>query len=170
MKMAILERFWLYNFLYVYKYWCFYSHSSVFLFRREIGWAYGFGAAGVGMFFGVLQYINFKHLLGDAGKNLASMPQAHIETLISRRSKITAGTYEIWAYIARIHPFDLVFSSKFCCFLRFRRIWSTFHTCFCFAGLTEQRKRDRLIVVGILIFFSLEQQLFGLVLINLAHH
>ncbi len=36
---------------------------------EKIGWHYGFGAAGVGMVFGVYQYIKFRHLLGDAGKN-----------------------------------------------------------------------------------------------------
>jgi POT family proton-dependent oligopeptide transporter len=36
---------------------------------EKIGWHYGFGAAGVGMAFGVYQYINYRHLLGDAGLN-----------------------------------------------------------------------------------------------------
>jgi POT family proton-dependent oligopeptide transporter len=35
---------------------------------EKIGWHYGFGAAGIGMAFGVYQYIKFRHLLGSAGE------------------------------------------------------------------------------------------------------
>ena len=34
---------------------------------EKIGWHWGFGAAGIGMTFGVIQYIKHIHLLGDAG-------------------------------------------------------------------------------------------------------
>jgi POT family proton-dependent oligopeptide transporter len=34
---------------------------------EKIGWHWGFGAAGIGMTFGVIQYIKHRHLLGDAG-------------------------------------------------------------------------------------------------------
>jgi POT family proton-dependent oligopeptide transporter len=34
---------------------------------EKIGWHWGFGAAGIGMTFGVIQYIQHRHLLGDAG-------------------------------------------------------------------------------------------------------
>ena len=34
---------------------------------EKIGWHRGFGAAGIGMTFGVIQYIKHRHLLGDAG-------------------------------------------------------------------------------------------------------
>ena len=57
---------------------------------EKIGWHWGFGAAGVGMFFGVLQYINFKHLLGEAGNKPNDMPQAQRDSYI-KWSKITAG-------------------------------------------------------------------------------
>jgi len=49
---------------------------------EKIGWHYGFGAAGVGMVFGVYQYIKFRHLLGDAGKNPNEMPDAKRLNLI----------------------------------------------------------------------------------------
>ena len=57
---------------------------------EKIGWHWGFGAAGVGMFFGVLQYINFKHLLGEAGNKPNDMPQVQRDSYI-KWSKITAG-------------------------------------------------------------------------------
>ena len=34
---------------------------------EKIGWHWGVGAAGIGMTFGVIQYIKHRHLLGDAG-------------------------------------------------------------------------------------------------------
>ena len=34
---------------------------------EKIGWHWGFGAAGIGMTFGVIQYIKHRHLLGGAG-------------------------------------------------------------------------------------------------------
>ena len=36
---------------------------------EKVGWHWGFGAAGVGMTFGVLQYIFTRNSLGEAGKN-----------------------------------------------------------------------------------------------------
>ena len=36
---------------------------------EKVGWHWGFGAAGVGMTFGVLQYLFSKNSLGEAGKN-----------------------------------------------------------------------------------------------------
>jgi len=35
---------------------------------EKVGWHFGFGAAGVGMLFGVTQFILFRHHLGEAGK------------------------------------------------------------------------------------------------------
>ena len=35
---------------------------------EKVGWHFGFGAAGVGMLFGVTQFILFRHQLGEAGK------------------------------------------------------------------------------------------------------
>ena len=34
---------------------------------ERVGWHWGFGAAGIGMIFGVFQYWRYRHLLGDAG-------------------------------------------------------------------------------------------------------
>ena len=34
---------------------------------EKIGWHWGFGAAGIGMLFGVYQYVRYQGLLGDAG-------------------------------------------------------------------------------------------------------
>jgi POT family proton-dependent oligopeptide transporter len=49
---------------------------------EKIGWHWGFGAAGIGMTFGVIQYIKHRHLLGDAGMHPNAMPD-------ERRNKYT---------------------------------------------------------------------------------
>ena len=49
---------------------------------EKIGWHYGFGAAGVGMSFGVYQYIKYRHLLGSAGANPNSMSDEKRSKLI----------------------------------------------------------------------------------------
>lgn len=42
---------------------------------EKVGWHWGFGAAGVGMTLGVLQYVRSRHLLGDAGLEPNAMPE-----------------------------------------------------------------------------------------------
>ena len=49
---------------------------------EKIGWHWGFGAAGIGMAFGVIQYIKHRHLLGDAGMHPNEMPD-------NKRKKLT---------------------------------------------------------------------------------
>jgi POT family proton-dependent oligopeptide transporter len=49
---------------------------------EKIGWHWGFGAAGIGMAFGVIQYIKHRHLLGDAGMHPNEMPD-------DKRTKLT---------------------------------------------------------------------------------
>ena len=43
---------------------------------EKIGWHWGFGAAGVGMLLGVVQYTRTREWLGDAGREPNDMPQA----------------------------------------------------------------------------------------------
>ena len=49
---------------------------------EKIGWHYGFGAAGIGMTFGVYQYIKFRHLLEDAGQKPNEMSDEKRSNLI----------------------------------------------------------------------------------------
>lgn len=57
---------------------------------EKIGWHWGFGAAGVGMLFGVLQYVRSRHLLGEAGLAPNAMPDT------------TRNTYRQWALGAAV--------------------------------------------------------------------
>ena len=61
------RRFWLYNFLHGNKYWCFTATLLCGYLGEEIGWAYGFGAAGIGMLFGLIIFLwGQKYLAGLA--------------------------------------------------------------------------------------------------------
>ena len=53
---------------------------------EKIGWHWGFGAAGVGMAFGVIQFIKHRHLLGAAGMHPNDMS-------VEKRSKLTNYMY-----------------------------------------------------------------------------
>ena len=55
------------------------------LLGERIGWHWGFGAAGVGMIFGVIQFMRTRHLLGDAGLEPNAMSQERRHRL-SRRA------------------------------------------------------------------------------------
>ncbi len=122
---------------------------------EEIGWAYGFGAAGIGMLFGLIIFLwGQKYLVG-----LAEPPtNKYRETFYL--GGLAAGTYEIWAYIAGVAmvlvTWFLVQNSAIVGTLLggfgalFIGAWLLYALFRC-----EQEERDRLIVVGILIFFSL---------------
>ena len=122
---------------------------------EEIGWAYGFGAAGIGMLFGLMIFLwGQKYLAG-----LAEPPKdKYRETFYL--GGLAAGTYEIWAYIAGVAmvlvTWFLVQNSAIVGTLLggfgalFIGAWLLYALFRC-----EQEERDRLIVVGILIFFSL---------------
>ena len=131
---------------------------------EKIGWHWGFGAAGVGMFFGVLQYINFKHLLGDAGKSPNSMPQAQRDSYI-KWSKITAGLMVITIVLGLLGFINFdprAFAENFAVFLGLVAL-AYFVYLFFFAGLTEQEKKNLMLLVVLFIGAAA----FGLVLINL---
>ena len=53
---------------------------------EKIGWHWGFGAAGIGMAFGVIQFLRSKDLLGDAGMHPNEMS-------VEKRSKLSKYMY-----------------------------------------------------------------------------
>ena len=59
---------------------------------EKVGWHWGFGAAGLGMIFGVVQYIRSRHLLGDAGAQPNPMPE-------ERRKKLMAATQIVFGLV-----------------------------------------------------------------------
>ena len=126
---------------------------------EKIGWHWGFGAAGVGMFFGVLQYINFKHLLGEAGNKPNDMPQAQRDSYI-KWSKITAGLMVIVIALGLLGIITVepkVFAENFALFLTaVAAVY--FAYLFLFAGLTATEKKNvfllLILFVGAAAFWS----------------
>ena len=117
---------------------------------EEIGWAYGFGAAGIGMLLGLFIFLwGQKYLEG-----LAEPPSNKYMT------KINGISYEYWAYISGVVmvlvTWFLVQNSQLV-----GQLLGGFGVIFIGAWLLyallkcAPEERDRLIVVGILILFSL---------------
>lgn len=59
---------------------------------EKVGWHWGFGAAGLGMIFGVYQYLRNRHLLGDAGARPNPMSD-------ERRKKLMAFTQIVFGLV-----------------------------------------------------------------------
>ena len=68
---------------------------------EKIGWHWGFAAAGLGMTFGVIQFIQSRHLLGSAGISPNEMPE-------SRRDKL-----KIYLQASLVIMFIVIFSGLF---------------------------------------------------------
>ena len=117
---------------------------------EQVGWAYGFGAAGIGMLFGLIIFLwGQKYLEG-----LAEPPSNKY------LQKMNGISYESWAYISGIFmvlvTWFLVQNSQLV-----GQLLGGFGAIFIGAWLLyalfrcDPDERDRLIVVGILILFSL---------------
>ena len=117
---------------------------------EEIGWAYGFGAAGVGMLIGLIIFlVGQKYLEG-----LAEPPSEKHKQIYN------GATYENWAYVSGVFmvliTWFLVQNSQLV-----GQLLGGFGAIFIGAWLLyalfkcAPEERDRLIVVGILILFSL---------------
>ena len=117
---------------------------------EKVGWAYGFGAAGIGMLLGLIIFLwGQKYLEG-----LAEPPSAKYMT------KVSGVSYENWAYISGVImvliTWFLVQNSQLV-----GQLLGGFGAIFIGAWLLyalfkcAPEERDRLIVVGILILFSL---------------
>ena len=126
---------------------------------EKIGWHWGFGAAGVGMFFGLLQYINFKHLLGEAGNKPNDMPQVQRDSYI-KWSKITAGLMVIVIALGLLGIITVeprAFAENFAYFLTaVAAVYFVY--LFLFAGLSATEKKNvfllLILFVGAAAFWS----------------
>ena len=125
----------------------------------RIGWHWGFGAAGIGMLFGVLQFICFKDNLGEAGLYPNSMSQERrqslkfwtISTILFFLVIVLTGMLGIWNvdpvfFAERFRDFLVVISFVYFGYLFF------------FAGLTSNEKKNVLMLlllfVGAAAFWS----------------
>jgi POT family proton-dependent oligopeptide transporter len=126
---------------------------------EKIGWHYGFGAAGIGMAFGVYQYIKFRHLLGSAGANPNDMDDL-------RRAKLIR-----WTKLSLVLMFGViglgllglitidprVFAENFAYFLTVVA-GLYFLYLYIFAGLSDSEKKNLLLLfvlfIGAAAFWS----------------
>ena len=126
---------------------------------ERIGWHWGFGAAGIGMLFGVLQFIYFKDKLGEAGLYPNAMSQERrkslrfwaVMTILFFLVIVLTGMFGLWNV-------DPVFFAE-----RFRDVlvvisFIYFGYLFFFAGLTSNEKKNVLMLlllfVGAAAFWS----------------
>jgi POT family proton-dependent oligopeptide transporter len=126
---------------------------------ERIGWHWGFGAAGIGMLFGVIQFIYFRSQLGTAGLNPNKMAEGRrstlklwtIITVLFFAAVVISGVFGLWSidpvfFAERFRDFLVVISFIYFGYLFF------------FAGLTSQEKKNVLMLlllfVGAAAFWS----------------
>lgn len=126
---------------------------------EKIGWHYGFGAAGIGMAFGVYQYINYRHLLGDAGMNPNEMLDSKRAKLISwtKRSLVLMFLVIGLGLFGMISIDPRVFAENFAYFLTIVA-GAYFIYLYGFAGLNSNEKKNLLLLfvlfIGAAAFWS----------------
>ena len=126
---------------------------------ERVGWHWGFGAAGIGMFFGVIQFVYFRNQLGDAGLNPNDMDEGRrstlrrwtIITVLFFAAVVISGVFGLWS----IDP--VFFAERFRDFLVITS-FLYFGYLFFFAGLTSFEKKNVLMLlllfVGAAAFWS----------------
>lgn len=126
---------------------------------EKIGWHYGFGAAGIGMAFGVYQFINYRHLLGDAGMNPNEMLDSKRAKLISwtKRSLVLMFLVIGLGLFGMITIDPRVFAENFAYFLTIVA-GAYFIYLYGFAGLNRNEKKNLLLLfvlfIGAAAFWS----------------
>ncbi len=117
---------------------------------ERIGWHWGFGAAGVGMTFGVIQFIKTRHLLGSAGAEPNSMDDQRRSRLVQwSKISLAVTTKIIVAGLMGLYTIDArAFAEGFYYFLSF--VAGTYFLYLYFlAGLTKEEKKN-VILLGLL--------------------
>tara|TARA_Y100001970_G_scaffold154281_1_gene188966 strand:+ start:686 stop:2152 length:1467 start_codon:yes stop_codon:yes gene_type:complete len=126
---------------------------------EKIGWHWGFGAAGIGMTFGVIQYIKHRHLLGDAGMLPNEMPDEKRKkftnylkiSLIGMFMVIGAGLFGFFTIDPRF------FAEQFAYFLTIIA-GLYFVYLFLFAGLNDSERKNLILLfllfIGAAAFWS----------------
>jgi POT family proton-dependent oligopeptide transporter len=126
---------------------------------EKIGWHYGFGAAGIGMTFGVYQYIKFRHLLGSAGE----LPNEMLDSKRDGFIKWTKLSLVLMFIVIGLGLFGIitvdprVFAENFAYFLTIVA-GVYFLYLYAFAGLNDLEKKNLLLLfvlfIGAAAFWS----------------
>ncbi|HCD26957.1 MAG TPA: MFS transporter [Gammaproteobacteria bacterium] len=120
---------------------------------ENVGWHWGFGAAGVGMLLGVYQYIRWRHLLGDAGAQPVAMSAARR----SRLTQISSIVGVAFVLVLLVLLFGLIeidprpFAENFAIMLTIFAA-AYFVYLFAFAKLTSEERRN--LVLLLLLFVA----------------
>jgi POT family proton-dependent oligopeptide transporter len=126
---------------------------------EKIGWHYGFGAAGIGMSFGVFQYIKYRHLLGSAGSEPNDMPDEKRASLIKYTKFSLVGMFLVIGMgLFGMFSFDpRAFAENFAYFLT-TVAGLYFLYLFLFAGLNSNERKNLLLLfilfIGAAAFWS----------------
>ena len=114
---------------------------------EKIGWHWGFGAAGIGMTFGVIQFIKSRHLLGDAGAAPNDMDDAKRAKLINYSRATLIGMF--FVIVAGLFGFFTIdpryFAEQFAYFLTIVA-GLYFLYLFIFAGLNATQRRNLILL------------------------
>jgi len=126
---------------------------------EKIGWHYGFGAAGIGMAFGVYQYIQFRHLLGSAGEFPNDMDESKRAVYIkwTKLSLVLMFAVIGCGLLGLITIEPRVFAENFAYFLTIVA-GAYFLYLYSFAGLSASEKKNLLLLfvlfIGAAAFWS----------------
>ena len=126
---------------------------------EKIGWHWGFGAAGIGMTFGVIQYIKHRHLLGDAGMHPNEMSDDKRKKLTNYLKASLVGMFMvIGAGLLGFFTIDpRFFAEQFAYFLTIIA-GLYFIYLFLFAGLNAAERRNLILLfllfIGAAAFWS----------------
>ena len=141
----------------------------------KVGWHWGFGAAGVGMFFGVIQFILFRHHLGESGKypNKINDKTRRKYTLVLGLMVLLIATLVITGMMGVWSIDPVLFAERFRDFLVIISVLYFFYLFF-LAGLTVNEKRNVLMLlllfVGAAAFWSGFDQSAGSLIIFTRDH
>ena len=119
---------------------------------EKIGWHWGFGAAGIGMSFGVLQFIYSKNLLGSAGLDPNPMEEVK-RAKLAVGAKISLGGMFVVIVSGLLGFYTIeprVFAENFSYFLTIVA-GVYFLYLFLFAGLNSTEKRNLILLVLLFI-------------------
>jgi len=126
---------------------------------EKIGWHWGFGAAGIGMTFGVIQYIKHRHLLGDAGMHPNEMSDDKRKKLTNYLKASLVGMFVvIGAGLLGLFTIDpRFFAEQFAYFLTIIA-GLYFIYLFLFAGLNTSERKNLILLfllfIGAAAFWS----------------
>lgn len=126
---------------------------------ENIGWHWGFGAAGIGMTFGVYQFVKYRHLLGSAGAEPNEMDPDRRKRLLGY-FYVAVGIIAIAVLLALLGVFDIdpvIFASSYAYFLVIVA-GLYFLYLFLLAGLNPSEKKNLLLLfflfIGAAAFWS----------------